>query len=141
MSIIKKYNGLKKEKIAFTTKDYDNRRILRLWIGELEGWYGKLRWLWHENDQDMWPSYPHLHAKKGSYKMDIYTGTIYETHQNTVVRNLSNKEMKKLWEQKKFCKHVEEKRKFYMEKIYDGIRYKELPKCYVQEKNYLKFNN
>lgn len=62
-------------------------------------------------------------------------GTIYKIKSKEYYRKLSNKEMEKLWNEEQFLSYVKDKREYYMEHIYDGIRYLKLPECYCAKFN------
>ena len=37
-------------------------------------------WEFHKNDDDYWPSVPHGHSLDGNYKLEIWSGNIYNLH-------------------------------------------------------------
>lgn len=76
--------------------------------------YG-VHWIMHEHDADINdPSCPHCHAKEKNWKLNIYTGEIFDyTNGKTYIGKISKKEMKKLWNQKGFINLVARERKWY----------------------------
>ena len=74
-----------------------------------------VHWYMHEHDKDINdPSCPHCHAKEKNWKLDIYTGAIYDyTNGKLRIGKLSKSEMKKLWKTKGFCELVLKERLWY----------------------------
>lgn len=60
-----------------------------------------LKWRIHKNDMDNWPSIPHLHAIEKNYKMDIYTGVVYNANNKKYIGSIRGKELRKLWQDEK----------------------------------------
>ena len=60
----------------------------------------------HENDKDIWPSYPHAHFLDDDTKLNIYTGEIYRIQTKKCINEASDKDMRKLWNDRKFLKIV-----------------------------------
>ena len=60
----------------------------------------------HKRDNDIWPSYPHIHFLEGDLKLDIYTGDIYRIQTRKKINCVSNKEMIKFWNDKKNLKII-----------------------------------
>lgn len=93
------------DEVVFSTEEYiedeEDNPSFSLWYGEIKREYRNIKWVWHKNDEDMWPSFPHLHALERPYKMDIYTGTIYNKQKQDIDK-LSSKEMNFLWKDKNF---------------------------------------
>lgn len=71
----------------------------------------KRDWYFKKGDQDINPSFPHLHCKTDNLKMDIYNGDIYRN--KILVSTLSDKDFIKLWSDQKFINAVKEIRKTY----------------------------
>lgn len=101
-------------------------------------WYDEL------SDSDPFnPSCPHLHSKEGPYKMNVYTGEIYNTKTKKIIEGygVREKDLKKLWNDKKFVAFALTMRKLYFEKFPDS----ELPKvpeyCKLQNKVDMKVRN
>lgn len=87
-------------------------------------------WIMHEHDDDINdPSCPHCHAKERNWKLDIYTGYIYEYPRKRYKSKASKQEMKHLWQQKGFMELVIKERNLYYENYHfvDPSRYPELP--------------
>ncbi len=114
----------------FFELSYENvivKRCFKIWIGEIKETIAKEKWYWHKNDEDFGPSFPHLHSKNNPFKLDIYTGKVYNVKTKKVINNVNNNELKLLWANADFNNYVLEKRRYYQENIYDGKRYKNLP--------------
>ena len=82
------------------------------------------KWYDETSDPDPFnPSCPHLHSKDGPYKMNVYTGEIYNTQTKKIISDyqISKKELRKLWSDKKFVKFALIMRKQYYEKYPQGI--------------------
>ena len=73
------------------------------------------KWIIHKNDVDPFPSVPHMHSKDLPLKLNIYSGEIYDVNTKKIVDVVRQKDLKKLWSDKKFIKIVEETRKCYKE--------------------------
>ena len=65
----------------------------------------------HKTENDIWPSYPHVHLLEDDIKLDIYTGNLYRIQTKKIINEVSDKDMKKLWNDKKFLEMVMEVRK------------------------------
>ena len=65
----------------------------------------------HKIDKDIWPSYPHIHILEDNIKLDIYTGELYRIQTRQQINDVSDKDMEKLWNDKKFLEIVMEARK------------------------------
>lgn len=64
------------------------------------------KWEMHATDKDIWPSYPHIHFLEDSIKMNIYTGELYRIQTKRYLNEATDKDMRKLWNDKKFLKVV-----------------------------------
>lgn len=51
-------------------------------------------WEFHKNDDDYWPSVPHGHSLDGNYKLEIWSGNIYNLHTGKLEYKAKQKEMK-----------------------------------------------
>ena len=71
----------------------------------------KHKFVIHKTDKDIWPSYPHVHLLDDSIKLNIYTGELYRIQTRRQINEVSDKDMKKLWNDKKFLEIVMEARK------------------------------
>ena len=94
-------------------------------------WYDEL------SDSDPYnPSCPHLHSVGGPYKMDVYTGQIYNTQTKKIIEgyHIREKDLKKLWNDKKFVAFALAMRKLYSDKFPNGAL-PEIPEyCGIQDK-------
>lgn len=88
------------------------------WIGRVEKRMIGVKWIYHENDKDPFPSVPHLHSdsdRKG-YKLNVYTREIYDARtKKTINTRIDKKEFKALWSDKSFVDFVERAREQYLE--------------------------
>lgn len=91
----------------------------------------KVHWIMHEHDADINdPSCPHCHAKEKNWKLDIYTGRIYDYSQGKkYIGCLTSREMNQLWASKGFYNLVMRERKWYYECYHNQNprRYPDLP--------------
>ena len=65
-----------------------------------------VKWRIHKDDVDTWPSIPHLHSLEKSWKLDAYTGRIYDIKTKKHIHTANSKIMSKLWSDKKFVSIV-----------------------------------
>ena len=65
----------------------------------------------HQNYQDIWPSYPHIHFKENEFKLDIYQGELYDSKNKKYKGPVSDKDMKKIWNDKKILEIIIKARK------------------------------
>lgn len=86
----------------------------------------------HKNDKDIWPSYPHIHILDDSLKLDIYTGELYRIQTKQQINELSDKDMKKIWNDQKFSKIVMDARN---DKPINVGELKEIPFKWINDKN------
>ena len=97
-----------------------------------------LHWCIHEKDDDInEPSCPHCHAVEKNWKLNIYTGQIYDAqnHQYTGEK-VSKAELKKLWKQKKFVEIVlKERARYEALHLNDSVRYPKLPELKLRIKH------
>ena len=82
-----------------------------LFLGNISFKLNKKNWYFKKGDQDINPSFPHLHCRDSKLKMNIYTGDIYDG--KTAILTLNNEDYHKLWSDKNFRSQVEEIRKTY----------------------------
>ena len=59
-------------------------------------------WEFHKNDDDYWPSVPHGHSLDGNYKLEIWSGNIYNLHTGKLAYKAKQKEMNKLQQYEDF---------------------------------------
>ena len=102
-----------------------------LFLGTLPFKLDKKVWYYKKSDEDINPSFPHLHTRDYKYKMNIYTGDIYFDKKKTPFTSLSDEEHKKLWSYSKFLKDVKEMRKNY---IYGEEKLPPIPYSYEDYK-------
>lgn len=55
----------------------------------------------HKTDDDIWPSYPHIHMTDADIKLDIYTGKMYRIQTRKEIGQAPDKDMKKVWNDRK----------------------------------------
>lgn len=87
-------------------------------------------WYDEYSDSDLFtPSCPHLHSVSGQYKLNVYTGEMYDIRLRKVVKDkrVPNKELKMLWENPEFLLFATQMRKIYMEK-YPKSKLPDIPK-------------
>jgi hypothetical protein len=76
-------------------------------------------WIFTKADPDPYPSTPHGHWRSQNQKwpkLDPYRGRVFQAkHQEDVTRRLSKKEMKKLWNDGRFCDFCRDHIRWYME--------------------------
>lgn len=85
-----------------------------LFFGTLPFKLDKKQWYFRKSDEDINPSFPHLHSIDNRYKMNIYTGDIYFDKKKTPFATISDEEHKKLWSDRGFLRDVKEMRKNYV---------------------------
>lgn len=98
-----------------------------------------VHWIIHEKDADInEPSCPHCHAIEKNWKLNIYTGQIYDATNHCYLKEkVSKTELKKLWGQKKFVEIVLKERKRYETlHLSDPVRYPALPELRLRTKHY-----
>ena len=74
-------------------------------------WYDEL------SDPDpFFPSCPHLHCTEKPYKLNVYTGELYNVQTKQIIRNekIRTKELKELWKDKRFFEFVLFKRNEFL---------------------------
>lgn len=77
--------------------------------------------IWYDEiaDSDMFtPSCPHLHSIDGKYKLNVYTGELYDIRLKKIIRDkrVNNDELKELWSESKFLQFAMKMRQLYFEK-------------------------
>ncbi len=65
----------------------------------------------HKTDIDIWPSYPHMHSIEDNLVLNIYTGEVYRKITRVCISEAREKDMKKLWNDKRFLEIVLDVRK------------------------------
>ena len=65
----------------------------------------------HKTDVDIWPSFPHMHSIEDNLVLDIYSGKVYRKITRDLISNAREKDMVRLWNDRKFLKNVVEIRK------------------------------
>lgn len=85
-----------------------------LFFGKLPFKLNKKEWYFKKSDEDINPSFPHLHTTDKKYKMNIYTGDIYLKKQKIPFSCITDEEHRKLWSDSKFLNDVKEMRKSYV---------------------------
>ena len=96
------------------------------------------KWYMHEHDKDINdPSCPHCHAKGKKWKLDIYTGHVYEYPDKHYKGKISKSEMKKMWSQEGFLELVIKERQWYEENMHESnpVRYPLLPPLPISVKH------
>ena len=75
-------------------------------LGKSEYKVGNHRIIINQTDSDTWPSYPHAHIIGDSIKLNIYTGGLYRIQTKLEINRASDKDMKKLWNDKSMLKKI-----------------------------------
>lgn len=99
---------------------------------------GGVKWEIHNRDADINDSScPHMHAIGKPWKLDIYTGNIYDIKSKQIIKKLTRKELKRIWNAKGVMKIILMERVLYYSEYHaiDPIRYPELPKLPSFKKN------
>ena len=92
-----------------------------------------VKWEIHNHDADINnPSCPHMHAIGKPWKLDLYTGIIYDERTGAYVGQIKPKELFEIWNAKGVLKIILAERAIY-EELHkkDPIRYPVLPKLIV----------
>ena len=74
----------------------------------------KMHWIFHKGDNDYNPSVPHGHSKDNRFKLELWTGAVYNTLTNKKCGRASVKEMSELYNYPGFVEFVEECRREYI---------------------------
>ena len=94
-----------------------------------------VKWEIHNHDADINnPSCPHMHAIGKPWKLDLYTGIIYDERTGAYVGQIKPKELFEIWNAKGVLKIILAERAIY-EELHkkDPIRYPALPALLVSE--------
>lgn len=97
-------------------------------------------WEFHKNDDDYWPSVPHGHSLDGNYKLEIWSGNIYNIHTGKLEYKAKKKEMQKLQQYDNFQEFVSECREEYVKRN-PSIRIPELKlksRSYVHRRKHMQ---
>ncbi len=88
--------------------------------------FGSIIWEFHEHDKDHKPSVPHGHSvnSKIKYKLDVFSGDIFDETTGTKKSKVRRKEMLILYRNRKFQECFDEANRWYAEKY--PKKYKEL---------------
>ena len=73
----------------------------------------KMYWEFHKGDADFNPTVPHGHSLDGKYKLELWSGKIYEVSTGKLCAMAKGKEMKTLYDLRGFVSFVEECRSEY----------------------------
>jgi hypothetical protein len=73
-------------------------------------------WEFHLADDDFWPSIPHGHSLEGPYKLCLDTYNVYDIRTRKIYGRSKEKEIKKLFEDEKFCQFVVDAKRIYEER-------------------------
>ena len=76
----------------------------------------KMYWEFHKGDNDNFPSVPHGHSIDGKYKLEIWSGKIYNVQSGKLEYIAKKKDMKALQQYPGFMEFVKECRKEYRER-------------------------
>jgi len=92
-----------------------------------------VKWEIHNHDADINnPSCPHMHAIGKPWKLDLYTGIIYDERTGAYVGQIKPKELFEIWNAKGVLKIILAERAIYDElHKKDPIRYPALPELIV----------
>ena len=106
-------DGIQVVPFDFTPQAYETQFSIKS-----QKWYDEL------SDSDLFnPSCPHLHSKEGPYKMNVYTGEIYNIQTKKIISGygVREKDLKKLWNDKKFVTFALIMRERYFEMFPNGV--------------------
>lgn len=81
----------------------------------------KMYWEFHKGDNDNLPSVPHGHSLDGKYKLEIWSGKIYNIQSGKVEYIAKKKDMKALQQYPGFIEFVKECREEYKERNPDIV--------------------
>lgn len=96
-------------------------------------------WEMHNHDVDIFPSCPHMHAKDKPWKLDIYTGDVYDINTKKVIKNIGKKALESIWSNKAVQTIVVEERRRYEEMALENPhKYKPLPPLLHQYSFYIR---
>lgn len=88
----------------------------------------KMYWDFHKGDADYNPSVPHGHSLDGKYKLELWSGRIYEISSGKIYGVSKPKEMRALYDLPGFREFVEECREEYR-KMHPTMKLKPLTAC------------
>ena len=88
----------------------------------------KMYWDFHKGDSDYNPTVPHGHSLDGKYKLELWSGKIYDVSSGKVHGIAKSKEMKILYAYPGFREFVEECREEYR-RIYPAVKLPPLTPC------------
>jgi len=111
-SVVITVNGIQPVPIHPIYQDYTTPFMIRN-----QKWYDEL------SDPDFFtPSCPHLHSKDGHYKMNVYTGELYDIPIKKISNkfHIQKKDLIKLWNDKKFYLFVAYMRKLFYKNYPNG---------------------
>lgn len=80
----------------------------------------KLYWEFHKGDADYRPSVPHGHSLDGKYKLELWSGEIYDCRTGKKVMQAKEKDMLALSRENGFADFVNECRAEYL-KLHPGV--------------------
>ena len=119
---------MKRVRISYKRKRIE--KTVNLYVFEVEHQFQKSvyktpfklkKQIWYDElaDADMFtPSCPHLHSIDNKYKLNVYTGEIYDIRLKKIIKNkkVNMDEIKKLWNESKFQEFAMKMRQLYFEK-------------------------
>lgn len=73
-------------------------------------------WDFHKGDDDMNPSVPHGHSIDGKYKIELWSGTVYDRRTKKVIGKALRKEIEDLYNNPSFLFFVKEVRESYLQR-------------------------
>ncbi len=85
---------------------------------------GGYKWFDELSDPDwFFPSCPHLHCKEKPYKLNVYTGELYDIRSKKVssIERVGKKDLKELWKNKKFENFADKMRAKFLERFPNGV--------------------
>lgn len=96
-----------------------------------------VKWEIHNHDVDINnPSCPHMHAIGEPWKLDLYTGIIYNDNTGMIVGNIKQRDLIEIWKAKGVLKIIVAERAVYEELRKKHLkRYPELPPLLINPEN------
>lgn len=101
-----------------------------------------VKWTIHNHDDDINdPSCPHMHAIGKPWKLDLYTGAIYNKNTGKYLGTIKYKDLLAIWRAKGVLKVILAERAIY-EELHkkDPMRYPVLPELIIKPSNSLQRN-
>ena len=92
----------------------------------------RMYWEFHKTDADYRPSVPHGHSLDGKYKLELWTGDVYDCRTGKLVMHAKEKEMITLYNYPGFIDFVHECRDEY-HKMFPNVEIKPLEGSFARK--------